>query len=128
MMNAGSGGGTTRVTEAFDLPNLYQSPDLTISDVGGGNGNGYPEPGETLTLTIPLISWIMSGFFAALPRNVEHAARIDGLTRFGAFRKVLVPMAMPGVSACAVISDTTSALDAPGGMARLLPVGPSCVK
>jgi multiple sugar transport system permease protein len=60
-----------------------------------------------LTLTIPLIAWIMSGFFASLPRNVEHAARVDGLTRFGAFRKVLVPMAMPGVAACAVIAFLT---------------------
>ncbi len=50
----GSGTGDTRVTEAFDLPNLYQSPNLTISDTGVGNGNGFPEPGETLTLTIPL--------------------------------------------------------------------------
>jgi multiple sugar transport system permease protein len=60
-----------------------------------------------LTLTIPLIAWIMSGFFASMPRNVEDAARIDGLTRFGAFRKVLVPMAMPGVAACAVIAFLT---------------------
>ena len=50
----GSGTGDTRVTEAFDLPNLFQSPNLTISDTGVGNGNGFPEPGETLTLTIPL--------------------------------------------------------------------------
>lgn len=54
IQNPGSGGGTTRVTEAFDLPNLYQTPNLTISDTGGGNGNGFPEPGETLSLTIPL--------------------------------------------------------------------------
>ena len=47
------GGRTTRVTEAFDLPNLLQSPNLTISDTGG-NGNGFPEPGEALTLAIPL--------------------------------------------------------------------------
>ncbi len=61
-----------------------------------------------LTLTIPLIAWIMSGFFASLPRNVENAARIDGLTRFGAFSRILIPMAMPGVAACAVISFLTS--------------------
>ncbi len=41
----GSGTGDTRVTEAFDLPNLFQSPNLTISDTGVGNGNGFPEPG-----------------------------------------------------------------------------------
>lgn len=53
IQTAGSGGGTARVTEAFDLPNLFQSPDLTISDAGG-DGDGFPEPGEPLTLTIPL--------------------------------------------------------------------------
>ncbi len=57
-----------------------------------------------LTLTIPFVAWVMSGFFAALPRNVENAARTDGLTRFGAFYKILVPMAMPGIAACAAIS------------------------
>ncbi len=50
----GSGTGNTRVTEAFDLPNLYQLPTLTVSDVGGGDGDGFPEPGEMVTLTIPL--------------------------------------------------------------------------
>ncbi len=54
IQNPGSGSGDTRVTEAFDLPNLFQSPNLTLSDTGTGNGNGYPEPGETITLTIPL--------------------------------------------------------------------------
>ncbi len=54
IQNVGSASGDTRVTEAFDLPNLFQSPDLTISDVGGGDGDGFPEPGETLALSIPL--------------------------------------------------------------------------
>ncbi|MBK8465613.1 MAG: M36 family metallopeptidase [Chloracidobacterium sp.] len=45
--------GTTRVTEAFDLPNLYQTPNLTISDASGDN-DGFPEPGELLSLAIPL--------------------------------------------------------------------------
>ena len=54
IQNPGSGSGDTRVTETFDAPNLNQQPNLTISDVGGGNGNGFPEPGETLSITIPL--------------------------------------------------------------------------
>ena len=41
------------VTEAFDLPNLSQSPALIISD-STENNNGFFEPGETLTLTVPL--------------------------------------------------------------------------
>lgn len=49
--NVGSGSGTTRVTESFERPNLVQSPAISISDSGG---DGYPEPGEVLTVTIPL--------------------------------------------------------------------------
>ena len=41
------------VTESFDLPNLLQTPTFTVSDAAGNN-NGFPEPGENLTLTIPL--------------------------------------------------------------------------
>ncbi|HTK26117.1 MAG TPA: M36 family metallopeptidase, partial [Pyrinomonadaceae bacterium] len=43
----------TRVTEAFDLPNLVQTPALTVSD-SAGNNNSFPEPGENLTITVPL--------------------------------------------------------------------------
>ncbi|MEP7212830.1 MAG: M36 family metallopeptidase, partial [Acidobacteriota bacterium] len=41
------------VVEGFDLPNLLQTPTFTVSDAGGNN-NGFPEPGETLSLSIPL--------------------------------------------------------------------------
>jgi multiple sugar transport system permease protein len=49
-----------------------------------------------LTLTIPLITWIMCGFFAALPRNLEPAARIDGLTRFQALVRIVLPLSRQG--------------------------------
>jgi multiple sugar transport system permease protein len=61
-----------------------------------------------LTIAVPLITWIMSGFFASLPRNLERAARVDGLTRWQAFTRIMVPVAMPGVAACAVIAFLTS--------------------
>ncbi|HEX9962420.1 MAG TPA: FG-GAP-like repeat-containing protein, partial [Pyrinomonadaceae bacterium] len=53
IQNIGSGTGNARVTEAFDLPNLAQAPTYSVSDASGNN-NGFPEPGETLTITIPL--------------------------------------------------------------------------
>ncbi|MGH9821557.1 MAG: M36 family metallopeptidase, partial [Pyrinomonadaceae bacterium] len=53
IQNIGTGAGDTRVTEAFDLPNLTQTPAFTVSDAPG-NGNGFPESGERLTLTVPL--------------------------------------------------------------------------
>jgi multiple sugar transport system permease protein len=61
-----------------------------------------------LTITIPLIAWIMSGFFASLPHNMERAARVDGLTRWQTFWRVMLPMAAPGVASCAVIAFLTA--------------------
>jgi hypothetical protein len=45
--------GSTRVTEAFDLPNLRQAPTFTVSD-SSGNNNGYLEPGENVLVTVPV--------------------------------------------------------------------------
>ena len=56
-----------------------------------------------LTLAIPLVVWVMTGFFMSLPRTLEAAARVDGCSRLQAIYKVVIPVAMPGVAACAVI-------------------------
>ena len=61
-----------------------------------------------LTLTIPLVVWILSGFFGGLSVNLERLARVDGCTRFQALYRVLVPAAAPGIAACAVIACLTS--------------------
>ena len=50
----GGGTGTIRVTEAFDMPNLAILPEMSVSDTTTGDGDGVPEPGETVSLTIPL--------------------------------------------------------------------------
>ncbi|MBS2531879.1 carbohydrate ABC transporter permease [Catenulispora sp. NF23] len=41
--------------------------------------------------------WILSAYFSAIPVELEQAAMIDGATRFGAFRRVTIPLAMPGI-------------------------------
>jgi multiple sugar transport system permease protein len=61
-----------------------------------------------LALTVPLITWIMTGFFATIPPNLERAARVDGLSRLGALLHVLIPIARPGLAACAVIAFLTT--------------------
>lgn len=48
-----SGSGTTRVTESFDLPNLTQTQNVSVTEVNG-NGNGFPDPGEMVSVTIPV--------------------------------------------------------------------------
>ncbi len=57
-----------------------------------------------LSITVPLVVWIMLGFYNALPRSIESAARVDGCTRFKAFYRVVLPISLPGIAACAVIS------------------------
>ena len=57
-----------------------------------------------LTGITPLLSWILMGYFATLPIEVERAARIDGCSRLQVLRHVIVPMAMPGISAAFIIA------------------------
>lgn len=57
-----------------------------------------------LTITVPLVAWILTGFFASLPRNLEALARTDGCTRGQAIYRVFIPAAIPGISASAVIA------------------------
>ncbi len=49
------------------------------------------------TFTIPFSTWLLMGFFKAIPRELEEAARIDGCSRLGAFGKILLPLAVPGI-------------------------------
>lgn len=57
-----------------------------------------------LTLTIPMIIWVMTSFFSSLPRTVEAAARVDGNTRWQAFYRVILPMSWPGIAVATAIS------------------------
>lgn len=50
----------------------------------------------------PMSIWIMRSFFVAIPRDLEESALVDGCTRFQAFRKVILPLSVPGVIATCV--------------------------
>lgn len=56
-----------------------------------------------LSFTLPLAIWTLSAFFRDLPWELEQAARVDGATRLQAFRKVIVPLAAPGVATSAIL-------------------------
>ena len=51
---------------------------------------------------LPFVVWMMRGFFAELPRDLEEAAMVDGDSRLGAFWRVSLPLVMPGLAATAV--------------------------
>jgi multiple sugar transport system permease protein len=49
------------------------------------------------SFTIPFCTWLLMGFFKAIPRDLEEAAMIDGYSRFGAFVRVVVPISVAGL-------------------------------
>src|SRR5690606_31037403 len=55
------------------------------------------------SFTLPLTIFILTTFFAAIPKELEEAAKIDGATPFKAFYRVILPLAAPGVFAAAII-------------------------
>jgi multiple sugar transport system permease protein len=55
------------------------------------------------SFNLSLVVWMMRGFFADIPREVDEAAQMDGLSRAGTFLRVLVPMAAPGLAASAIL-------------------------
>ncbi len=55
-------------------------------------------------LNIPMSTWILKGFFDGVPWDIEWAALVDGATRLQLWRKVMLPIIRPGISAIAVLS------------------------
>jgi multiple sugar transport system permease protein len=61
-----------------------------------------------ISLTLPISMWILASYFRQIPRELELAAQVDGATTWQAFRKVLVPLAAPGVFTTAIIAFLTA--------------------
>ena len=57
-----------------------------------------------VVFALPLTIWILVAFFKELPRDLEEAAKVDGATTIQAFRKVIVPLAAPGVFTTAILT------------------------
>lgn len=55
------------------------------------------------TFALPLVVWIMRGFFEDLPAELEESAWIDGATRYGAFFHIVLPLAKPGMVAASIL-------------------------
>jgi multiple sugar transport system permease protein len=49
------------------------------------------------SFTVPFCTWLLMGFFKVIPKDLEEAAMIDGMSRFGAFLRVIMPMSVAGV-------------------------------
>jgi multiple sugar transport system permease protein len=57
-----------------------------------------------MSFTLPLSIWVLSAFFREIPWEMEQAAQVDGATPWQAFRKVIVPLAAPGVFTAAILT------------------------
>ena len=60
------------------------------------------------TFTVPFCTWLLIGFFKALPKELEEAALVDGASRTTALVRVLLPLAAPGIVASAIFAFTLS--------------------
>ncbi|HLT59534.1 MAG: carbohydrate ABC transporter permease [Limnochordales bacterium] len=57
-----------------------------------------------LSLTLPLVVWIMSAYFRSIPWEIEEAAMIDGCSPLGALVRVILPLSAPGLVAAGVVT------------------------
>lgn len=58
------------------------------------------------SFTVPFSIWLLMGFFKSIPRELEDAAMVDGLTRFGAFLKMVVPISISGILTVVIFTFT----------------------
>jgi len=57
-----------------------------------------------LTFALPLAIYILVSFFKEIPKDLEEAALVDGATRFTAFRKIVIPLAAPGLATAGILT------------------------
>jgi len=58
------------------------------------------------TFTVPFSIWLLMGFFKSIPRELEDAAMVDGLTRLGAFVRLVVPISLSGILTVVIFTFT----------------------
>jgi multiple sugar transport system permease protein len=56
------------------------------------------------TFTLPFVVWVMKGYFQAIPRELEDAARVDGCGRLGALFRIVLPLSSPGLVATGIFA------------------------
>jgi multiple sugar transport system permease protein len=58
------------------------------------------------TFTIPFCTWLLMGFFKALPPEIEEAAIVDGCSLFGAFVRMVIPLSLPAILTVVIFTFT----------------------
>lgn len=60
------------------------------------------------TLSLPFCVWMLKGFFDAIPMSLEEAAMIDGMSAFGTFVRIILPLSLPGLAVTGFFSFITA--------------------
>jgi multiple sugar transport system permease protein len=60
------------------------------------------------TFTIPFCTWLLMGFFRAVPQEIEEAAVVDGCSLFGGFCKMVLPLSLPAILTVVIFTFTLS--------------------
>ena len=82
------------------IPLYAQIRNLGMADSLTGLIAAYP------SFTVPFVTWLLMGYFESIPEELEEAAMIDGATRFGAFYRIVLPLAAPGLLAAGLYAFT----------------------
>lgn len=82
----------------------YLIPLFLLFQWVGLTGSLTPIVVTHLVITVPIVVWIMIGFFEGLPPELEEAALVDGATIWQAFRYVALPLARPGITVSTILA------------------------
>ena len=89
-------------------PAVLVFPFLSVAYMLRLNGTLVPIIFSHLSFVVPVVTWFLIGFFAAVPKEIEEQARVDGFGRFETFRLVVLPQVLPGIGAAAIFGFTLS--------------------
>ncbi|MGK5555715.1 sugar ABC transporter permease [Actinomadura kijaniata] len=95
------------VTQMFPVAVLI----VPLYNLLGGMGLLNQYPGLVLaylTVAVPFCAWLLKGYFDTIPTEIDQAGQIDGLTPFGAFWRLVLPLAKPGLAVAAFYSFVTA--------------------
>lgn len=94
--------------EALSVPLFFQIRDLGRTIPGVGLNTLGSLVLVQLAFSLPFAIWMLRGFVAAIPAEIEEAARIDGASGFTILWRVLFPLVAPGLAATGVFSFITA--------------------
>ncbi len=102
---ARAGGAAALILVARITPGLsYLVPLFLLFQWLGMTGTLWPILITHLVITVPIVVYVMIGFFEGLPAELEEAALVDGATIWQAFRSVALPLARPGITVATILS------------------------